>query len=247
MAKLNSKAGLSAYCLRQLGSPVINIELDVAQIDDNLNDAVALYLERHFNGVEEVFWKHVVTAADVTKGYITTVPEIVSVLGILSQPLTGSGEILENINFSMQASLNSSLANIMATNVTDIYMAKQHISLIDKMFERDFHVEFNSAVNRLRVTQTLTEGATIILHAYRSLDPDEQDGEVWDDRWLKKYATALLKKQWGSNIRKFKGVQLPNGMTMDGEGIYGEAVEEITKLEEELELRYEEPPEFFIG
>ena len=85
----------------------------------------------------------------------------------------------------------------------------------------------------------------MIIKGYRAMDPN-QWSKVWNDNWLKDYTIALFKRQWAINIKKFKGIQLPGGVTLDGDSLYQEAVEEIAKLKEDLTNK-SAPLNFMMG
>ena len=71
--------------------------------------------------------------------------------------------------------------------------------------------------------------------------------DVWNDRFLRKYTTALIKRQWGANLKKFAGIQMPGGVTLNGQVIYDEAIQEIEKMEEEIYMMGSLPSEILTG
>ena len=86
----------------------------------------------------------------------------------------------------------------------------------------------------------------IIIECYRKLDPDSYT-DIYDDIYLKRYATALIKRQWGANLSKFNGVQMLGGVTMNGADIFSQAQEEIQRLEEQIQLAFETPIDYMVG
>jgi len=381
-----SAEDLKDYCFRQLGSPVINIEVDHYQALERIGDAIQYFVERHYDGVDEVFYKHTVTRSNVLTKKITLPTGFVAVLDILESQ-RNVGEKAFTFEYQMMLEYNS--AKSIQPGMSNYYMTMSHMSLINSLFKRGKQFTYNSvsreivpmghqltdaaSANLLKDsndvettnwiannavlssnsvpaanvkntahsvaaaaagafsieqdgdtgyymggTYTLSadlqantytgqvtlivmdmsnnviaskvvnlsqrwtnehviatfpatadrgykikiEGLTtspnesfnvdnitfylnnsIIVHGYKALDSNTVT-DIYDDRWIKRYSTALIKKQWGQNIKKFDGIQLPGGLTMNGQTIYDEAVSEIEKLEEEYSLNYELPPNF---
>jgi len=388
MAIIESAEDLKNYCLRKLGSPVINIEIDDTQAYDRIDEAIEYFTERHYNGVEEVYYRYVVRRPDIERGYLNVPDEFVAVIDIMSQNQQLSSEAMADVQYQFMVENHKDL---MRSQLSEYYIGMQHIALLRNLFTPERSFSFNSASNRLLprwklsdvgtqnllkdntdittanwtainavltsndttdplgaekahtvasgaagafglrqtyltdsyvrgvatiwvslragtytgpvtitlkdsagtivgskivtpsnvwkgeyVTATFADGhvddiqvivegtaasagetffvynpylyfnSMLILHGYKALDPIESTN-VYNERWVKKYATALIKKQWGSNIKKFDGVQLPGGITMNGKDIFDEAEEEITKLEEAFSLDYELPIDFMWG
>lgn len=247
MPQLESPEDLKEYCLRQLGKPVINIEIDDTQIFDRIDDTVDKFIESHYNGVTEVYLLHTITAAEVLRGFLRPNENVVSILEVLDKDGDASGSSLEeferlNFNLSQSEFFN----NMIKAGVSEYYLTRQHLNLFSDIFSPSRSFQYNPIRGYLNISDALVEGNIVIIHGYESIDP-ECDTLVYNDHWVKEYATALIKRQWGNNVKKFDGVQLPGGVTMNGQTIYDEAVVEIEKLDTEFTLKYEEPVDFFMG
>jgi len=246
MNKLASPDDLKNYALRRLGSPVINIEIDDTQIDDRIDDAIQLFVERHFDGVDEVYLKHTVTDRDAARGYIIVKDDIVAITELYSIGDAGSGsEELSRLNYHIaQSDIVDFLGS--ANTTVEYYLTRQHIDLINQIFTPRRSFSFNSISHKFDPVDALKAGNIVVYRAYQALDVDLYE-DIYNNMWMKKYVTALIKRQWGENTKKFDGVQLPGGVTVSGQTIWSEADAEITKLEEEFANTYELPVNFFIA
>jgi len=252
---ITTRAHLQDYCLRRLGHPVIEINVDDEQISDRIDDALEFFAEYHFDGVEKVFLKHEVTADDITNEYIPMDDPVDPVGG----PVIGVRRVLPVPNFNafqtgffneeFQLRLQD-LNTFTGTGMINWTMSLQNFQMVDYLFTVAPTVHFNRKQNRLYLetdwANKFKAEDNLIIEAYRMLDPTQYT-EVYNDIFLKKYCTALIKRQWGENLKKFEGVQLPGGVTLNGKTIYDEAVEEINKIEEEMNLKWELPPDGFIA
>ena len=255
MASVNSRQGLIDYCLRRLGQPVIEINIDEDQLDERVDDALEYFQEYHFDGVEKVFLKHLITAEDITNEYIPmgdpTSPAggpVISVVRVLPIPSFDSFQG-GFFNEEYQLRLND-LNSFTGSSLIQWEMTQQNFSLVEQLFSIAPTMMFNRKQNRVYLEADWNEKFSVndvlVIEAYRALDPS-QFGEVWNDMFLKKYTTALIKRQWGENLKKFQGVVLPGGITLDGKTIYDEAVEEIRQIEEQMSLSYELPTDGYVG
>jgi hypothetical protein len=245
---VNTRPQLIDYCLRRLGAPVTEINVDDEQISDRIDDAIEFFQEYHFDGVEKVFLKHKITAQNIADEWIPIPQDVLSVLRILPIPNFSAFQTgmfneeyhlrladMDNfstsslINWSMQLTNYSLITHLFSIQPTMMYNRKQDRLYLETDWETKFNVDSH-----------------IIVEAYRQLDPTTWP-QVYNDMFLKKYATALIKQQWGSNLKKFTGVVLPGGISLDGQTIFTEATEEITKIEEEVSMKYELPPDGFIA
>jgi hypothetical protein len=254
MAILN-RQGLIDYCLRRLGQPVIEINIDEDQLSERVDDALEYFQEYHFDGVEKVFLKHVITQTNINNEWIPMDDPIdpvggpvISVVRVLPIPsLDGFSGSFFNEEYQLRL---SDLANFSGTALIDWSMQLRSFALVDQLFNVTPQMLFNRKQNKLYLetnwSDKFTVGDVIVIEAYRVLDPADSP-EVWNDMFLKRYTTALIKRQWGENLKKFTGVVLPGGISLDGKTIYDEAVEEITKIEEEMSLRYELPADGYMG
>jgi len=248
MAIVTSRQGLIDYCLRRLGQPVIEINIDEDQLEERVDDALEYFQEYHFDGVEKVFLKHVITADDITNEYIPMGDPVISVVRVLPIPSfdSFSGGFF---NEEYQLRLND-LNNFSGSTLIHWEMVQQNFSLIEQLFNIAPTMLFNRKQNRVYLetdwSKKINVDDVLVIEAYRALDPSTFT-EIWNDMFLKKYTTALIKRQWGENLKKFAGVVLPGGITLDGKTIYDEAVEEIRQIEDEVNLKYELPIDFNVG
>ena len=248
MASVTSRQGLIDYCLRRLGQPVVEINIDEDQLEERVDDALEYFQEYHFDGVEKVFLKHIITADDITNEYIPMGNPVISVVRVLPIPSfdSFSGGFF---NEEYQLRLND-LNNFSGSTLIHWEMMQQNFSLIEQLFSIAPTMLFNRKQNRVYLetdwTEKFNENDILVIEAYRALDPSTYP-EIWNDMFLKKYTTALIKRQWGENLKKFTGVVLPGGISLDGKTIYDEAVEEISQIEEEINLKYELPVDGYVG
>jgi len=254
-SSITTRTLLQDYCLRRLGHPVIEINVDDEQISDRMDDALEFFAEYHFDGVEKVFLKHEITADDITNEYIAMDDPASPVGG----PVIGVRRVLPVPNFNafqtgffneeFQLRLND-LNTFTGSSLINWSMSLSNFSMVDYLFTVNPTVLFNRRQNKLFIetdwANKFDAGDFLIVECYRVLDPTT-NVEVYNDLFLKKYCTALIKRQWGENLKKFEGVQLPGGVTLNGKTIYDEAVDEITKIEEEMNLKWELPPDGFYG
>jgi len=245
---ITTRQGLIDYCLRRLGAPVTEINVDDEQISDRIDDAIEFFQEYHFDGVEKVFLKHTMTQTDIDNEYIAAADPIVSVLRILPVPNFNAFQT-GFFNEEFQLRLND-LEHFRSSTMINWAMSQTNFSLVENLFGVQPTLMFNRKQNKIYLetdwSNKFKVGTILIIEAYRILDPATYT-EVYNDMFLKKYATALIKQQWGSNLKKFTGVTLPGGISLDGQTIFTEATQEITKIEEEMNMKYELPPDGIIG
>ena len=278
MAQPASRQELRDYCLRQLGAPVLEINLDDDQIDDAIDDALQYFRERHFNGAEKMYLKHEFTDADVTrftetnetvttaapdaatwenrKNYLE-IPEhvfgISKVYGISSNFVRNSLFGLNNQYYLMDLFSYTSGTGLAfgGVDMVNYYMVKQHFETIDMIINTGSLVQFrfNTRQDRLYIDidpNRVTKDQWLLIECYRALDPSTFT-EVFNDLFVKKYATALMKRSWGQNLIKFNGVTLPGGVSMNGRQLYDDALTEIAALMDASLSTYELPPLDMIG
>ena len=152
--------------------------------------------------------------------------------------------------FDLQYQLRlNDLYDLSSTSIVYYKTVMSHLSMLDLILNGQTLYRFNRLQNRLYLdinwAQNIALGDYILIECYRALNPVEFN-KVWNELWLKHYVTALFKKQWATNIKKFSGIQLPGGVTLDGDKLYDEAVGEIKDLEDEL-MTKSAPLDFFIG
>lgn len=246
MAQPTSRSEFKEYCLRRLGKPVIEINVDEEQVDDRVDEALAYYQDYHFDGTSKDYIQHVVTAENIANKYVTIPEEVIGVNNIFD---IGDAIHTQNIfNLRYQFALNDfySTTNI---SMIDYRMAMERIQFYEEMLVGKQPIRYNRHVNKLHIDMDwdkVKPGQYIIIECYRIVDPETYT-DVWKDRWLLRYATALIKRQWGSNLSKFEGMQLPGGVSFNGMQIYNDANEEINRLEEEMITNYSLPVSDLIG
>lgn len=236
------------YCLRKLGEPVIQVNVANEQVEDRIDEALSLFADYHFNGSERQYYKHQVTQTDINNGYIV-LPE--NILGAVDVFPIGSyqqgGDELFNIQY--QIALND-LYTMTSVSMVPYYMTMQHLSLIQELLVGRQPFRYNRHNNKLSIDMNwkskVRVGQFIIVECHSVIDPDEWV-DVWADRWLQNYATCLIKEQWGTNLFKTNGIQLPGGVTLNGAGIYQEAIREKAELNQSLINSYQVPPLDLVG
>ena len=244
---VTSREGLKDYCLRELGHPVLEINIDDDQIEDRIDEAFAFYREYHYDAVEKVYLKHQLTTEDMANNYITVPDAVVGVDNILPLSNRGTGMSLFSIQYQI---LINDLYSLMSTDIIYYYQVKRHIELLQQILSGTKPIRFNRHMNRLYIDMDwengIRAGDYIIAEAYRVLDPNTYT-DVYNDRWLKRYCTALFKRQWGTNLKKFDNIQLPGGVLLNGQKIYDEAIQEIKDIESQMQSSFELPVDFYTG
>ena len=243
---ISSRDDFKEYCLRKLGKPVIEINVDDDQVEDRVEEALKYYWDYHFDGTEKVFYKKEITEEDITNKYITLPQNIIGAVSIFD---IGDYLATNNLfNIRYQIALND-LYTLTYQSMVPYYMAFQQIQLLEQLLVGKQPIRYNRNTNKLFVDtdwNKLTPGYFLVVEAYQIVDPADYN-DVWNDRWLQRYATELIKKQWGSNLTKFVGMQLPGGITFNGEKIYNDAHEALEKLESEMITSYSLPVTDLIG
>ena len=246
MAVPTTRAAFKEYCLRRLGKPVIEINVDEDQVEDRIDDALQYYWDYHFDGTEKIYYKHLVTDTDKTNKYITVPDNVIGAVNLfnIADPSIRSDDLF---NIRYQIALND-LYTLTSVSMVPYYMVMEHLSLISEMLVGKQLLRFNRHMNRLYIDMDWNSLSNeyLLVEAYQIIDPTEYV-DVWKDQWLMRYATALIKRQWGSNLTKFTGMQLPGGLTFNGEKIYNDAVAEITDLEDKMISSYSLPVMDMVG
>ena len=246
MAKPNSRSTLQDYCLRNLGAPVIEINVDEDQLEDRTDDAIQFYQEYHSDAVIREYIKHQLTATDITNSYITVADSVTSVVRMLK--ITGTtGSALFDMGYHMRLNDIFMLQGL-GTQMQEYVQAQQKLSLVDHRLQSEEHIRFSRHMNRLHSDEgfgNLNAGDFVVLEVYNIIAPDTYV-DVYNDLYLKKYLTALIKRQWGANLMKFQDFTLPGGITLNGRQIYEDAIEEIQGLGEEARLIWDMPDNFLM-
>ena len=246
MALPSTRETFKQYCLRQLGKPVIDINVSDDQCEDRIDDALQYYRDYHFDGTEKVYLKKTLTADDITNMYLDLDSSIVGVVNMFD---IGDSVNTNNIfNLKYQISLND-IFDASDVTMLGFYQAFAHVALLEELLVGQQPLRFNRHKNRVHVDMNwdkVIAGEILIFEAYQVVDP-AANADVWADRWLIRYTTELFKKQWGSNLSKFEGMQLPGGVTFNGVKIYDDAITELNKLEEEMITSYSLPVHDLTG
>ena len=300
MAIPNSRSTLKEYCLRNLGKPVIDINVDDDQVEDRIDEALQYFSQYHYDGIERMYLKYKVTADDVTrmraninsftatdKGSVQDNIELeegTSTTGdttgdllledgfkVLDETSTGAtttwtetenylvvpSSIISVINvfpFSDRSNLNmfdvkyqlrlNDLYDFSSTSIVHYEMTMKHLDFLDHILVGEKPYRFNQHMNRLYIDMDWQEAVDadeyMIIECYRKLDPTTFT-DIFDDLYLKRYATSLIKRQWGQNLSKFSGTAMLGGVTLNGPELFSSALAEQQKLEEEIRITYEEP------
>ena len=251
MATPTSRATLIEYCKRRLGDPVIEINVDDDQVEDRVDEALQYYQEYHSDATVRTYLKHQVTATDVSNEYITLSNNILFVSKMF--PLESSFNQSRNFfDIKYQMMLND-IADLMnfAGDLAYYEQMQQYLSLLDMKLNGVPQVLFSRRQNRLYIFGDFADGDIkagdyIVAEVYTIVDPSAHTS-VFNDMFVKEYTTALIKQQWGNNLIKFDGMQLPGGVVLNGRQIYDDATGEIQTLRENIRLEHEFPPDFFVG
>lgn len=244
------------YGLGKLGQPVIQVNVAKVQQETLIDDALQYFHEYAFEGLVRVFIPHQLSQDDLDNGFIELPNFILSVIRVF--PLN-SGASKNPLNFpinftlaDIRFSLNtfSGFGALGGFDLQNFIISSQYVQMVNDLLAGEREYEFNCLQGRLTIHAPLDVlmklDDFIMVEAYQTVDPDDFP-RVWNHMFLKKYFVALLKKQWGENLKKFGGMQLPGGVELNGKEIYDEAVEELIALEEDANLKWSEPPHFFTG
>ena len=269
MATPNSRETLIDYAFRRLGAPVIEINVDYAQAEERLDDALQYFSERHFDGVERCIFSYKVTQSDIDNKYIDTTSlgkavgygdtegpngnNLLSVTRVLR-----FGNLANQSMFDVRYQLaltdyfgvNRGLGFQSSLGLAGYDSTMRYIKLVEQFFQPEHILHFSKVTKRLHMDMKwkdeISSGDYVIIEGYASLDPAIYT-DIFNDMYLKRYATALIKRQWGANLSKFSGVEMLGGVTMNGSEIYSQAQEELTRLEEQIQLAFELPVNYMMG
>ena len=268
MATPSTRETLKQYCLRNLGKPVIDINVDDDQVEDRIDEALQYFAQYHVDGVERMYLKYLVTEADITRmttdasesvtensitttykradNFLVVPSSVISVINVF--PLSDRAN-LNMFDVRYQLRLND-LYDFSSTSIVHYQMTMQHLDFLDHILVGEKPMRFNQLSNRLYLDMDwgtdITAGEYLIFEVYRKVDPDTYT-DLYDDLYLKRYTTALIKRQWGQNLSKFSGTAMLGGVTLNGPELFSSAIDEQSKLEEEIRLNYEEPPHMQQG
>ena len=277
MAKPTTKQELIDHCLRKLGAPVLEVNVSEEQLDDCIDDAIQYFQERHFDGVERMYLKYKITQDDLDRGranapsgtgmvastgsstsssftntwyensnYINVPDSVIGVEKVFKFDTSSISGGMFSIKY--QLFLND-LYFFNSVELLQYQMTKRYLEDIDFLLTTDKQIRFNKRQDRLYLDidwGSQDKDQYLVLDCYRALDPSTFSG-VYNDSFLKRYCTALIKKQWGQNLIKFKGVKLPGGIEFNGREIYQDGVEEVNSIRDQMSSTYELPPLDMIG
>lgn len=246
MATPTNRSQFIENCLRRLGKPVVEINVDDDQVDDRVDEAIRYYWDYHFDGSEKIYYKQQITAQDKANRYIVMPENIIGVVNIFEIGQALNTNNLFNIRY--QIALND-LYTLTSVSMVPYYMAMQHVQFLESMLVGKQPLRYNRHINKLYIDMDwniVNEGDYVIVEAYQVVDPNVYT-DAWGDRWLLRYAACLIKQQWGQNLKKFEGMKMPGGLTFNGQKIYDEATREREELEKEMIFTYSLPATDMIG
>ena len=270
MATPTTKATFKTYCKRALGFGVIDINVSDDQVDDRVDEALQYFAQYHYDGVERMYLKYKLTATDITRAranatttsadtvdssitasfeegnnFIPMPSAVVSVMNIFN-----FDNAMTNNMFDIRYQLRlNDLYDFSSTSIIQYQMTMQQLDLLSHILVGEVPIRYNQHQNRLYLDMAWDQVSAdnyLIIECFRKIDPATYT-DIYDDIYLKRYATALIKRQWGANLSKFDGIAMLGGVTMNGADIYSQSIEEITKLEEEIKLTFETPIDYMIG
>ena len=282
MAQPSTRSELITYAKRQLGAPVLEINVADEQVEDLLDDAIQYFQERHFDGVYPTFLKYKITEDDIKRGrsrdgntdnvgittqtatstidgqsvsfsfnetsnYLQVPPDILGITKVFH--FDGSNRMSSGMfSLKYQLFLND-IYYYGSTELLSYAMTKTYLEDINFLLTTQKQIRFNKRQDRLYLDidwSSITDGEFLVIDCFRTLDPNDY-ARVFNDSFLKRYFTALLKKQWGQNLIKFQGVKLPGGVELNGRQIYDDAMNDLAIIREQMSNTYELPPLDFIG
>lgn len=230
---VTTREQLKQYALRALGSPVLSINVADEQLEDRLDEAIAYFQLYHYDGIERMYLKHRITQENIDTQTVIVPDFVFGVKRIIPFRQGMQSANLFDIQYQMRLNDMYELRN---TNIVHYSFVQQHMTMLDQVLNGYPQFEFNRLGNRLQleISKTkLNKDDYIILECYRAIDP-ELNSKMYGEPWLKQYVEALFKKMWATNLKKFNGMTLPGGVTIDGQSLYLEATQEIQQLEDEL-------------
>ena len=247
----NSRESLIEYALRKLGKPVIEINVDCEQLEDRLDEALELWQEFHMDATEKVYEPYQLTADDITNQYITFDSDVYTSITRVLPDNDAGGSGMFNLEYQLRLQDYTAFGSATwGDNITGYKMYHQHLSLLNEVLIGETPIRYTRHADKLYLdwdwTVDAVEGEYIVVEAHKIIDPSSFT-KVYNDIWLKKYMVELVREQWGQNLSKFAGVQLPGGVTLDGPSIKQDAQQNLERLREELKDQYQLPVDFYMG
>lgn len=234
---ITTREELKQYCLRKLGEPVIKVNVADEQLDDRIEEALDYFYKHHEHGVERMFFVHTVTQQNIDDKFIdidTIEPRIVEVSRLISASDGMDSNSFMNALYNYKKDVYAGLYS--TSNAQDYYVAMQHLDTIERIFESGTEIDFNKNSRKLRILdnwQDMVAGETKLGFECMVRLDESSDTKLFEDTFVKNYATVLIKQQWGENLKKLRGVKLAGGVEIDGQSIYDEAIAEKKELEDD--------------
>lgn len=258
MPSVTNRQTFKDYCLRRLGFPTIEINVDDDQVEDRIDDALQYWQDYHFDALQKVYYIRTLNSTDMTNEYINLSPSVtldtsgnsVNIIGV-TRVFPISDSINQNNMFDLRYQLRlNELYDFTSASYINYTLTMQHLRSLELLFTGEVPIRFQRHMHRLYCDwgwgSAVKAGTVVIAECFALIKP-EDFASVWNDRWLKEYATALIKRTWGNNLKKFAGVQLPGGVMLNGQQIFDEATKEIEDLETEMQTNYELPVDFYLN
>lgn len=246
---ISSRAELGEYCLVKLGKPVIKINVSDGQVNQRIDEAIQVWREKHYDATERLWLGYAITQEDLDNGYITLPPTVHVVDKIMALDSIYSAYSQDRLFGYRYQFITANLSPFQPMDMINYYLNMMSLSDMNDLVTTTERFEFTKHKRKLNIYrgfEDLAVGSIVCIHVYRYLD-EAVDSDMWNDKWLKAYSTALIKQQFGQNMKKHGEIQLLGGVTVNGQQIFDEATTEIEKLEEQLTDTYQEPVDFFIG
>ena len=241
-----SRIELKEYCLRALGKPVIQINVEDDQLEDRLEEGLQMYQEFHADATIKTYLKHEISQTDIDNEYVTLTEATIGVMAVF--PLD-SGSTKNMFDVRYQLYLND-IYDLTKTSIVSYYQVQQHLGVLQEVFSGKPGMRFSRHQDRLYVdvdwSKEFNVGDYLVAECVQIVDPTTYT-DIFNDMWLKQYTTELFRKQWGNNLIKYQGTQLPGGTTLDGGRILDEAKSNIEILLQDLEGKYQFPVDFAVG
>lgn len=246
MAQPTTRTEFKEYCLRKLGKPVIDINVDDTQVEDRIDEALSYYWDYHFDGTEKNYTKLQITQQHKDNKWVPIPENVIGVVNLfpVTTGLTGSSMFSARYQFVL-----NNIHEFVNYNMINYFMSMQYLGFMEELLVGRQPIRYNRHMNKLYIDMDwdkLEVGDWIIYECYQIVDPSAYP-DVWKDRWLQNYATAKIKYQWASNLTKFSDMQLPGGVRFNGEKILMDAQEEIAKMEQEVISSFSLPVHDLMG
>ena len=246
MAQPTDRDSFKEWCLRKLGKPVIEINVDATQIDDRVDEALSYYWDYHFDGTEKMYTKVQLTQEIIDQKWIPVLENVIGVVNLfpISGGVMGSGMFSARYQFVL-----NNINEFTNYNMINYYMSFQNLGFMQELLIGQQPIRYNRHMNKLYIDMdwnSVAVGDFIVYECYQIVDPDVFT-DVWKDRWLQSYATAKIQESWGRNLTKFSNMQLPGGIQFNGEKILDDAITEIRRLEDEMLSSYSLPIHDLVG